>query len=453
MFDRKKFADSAEAEAKLGLVWSPGSEATKYTKKYEPVFGKGRFSWCAAWVTWNGDLAGLDLPIKDPAPFGYTFALVEAWQQWAIWANLYHDHDEKFVPERGDIVCFDWNQLDIDDRDTDWEDHIGVFLHMDGEYYVCAEGNTGNRTAIKRRKSIQIQGFIRIPHGYVFDKKTVKLPGSEPLESSLLRKGDKGEKVRTMQTLLKTHGYYTGIVDGNFGPRTLTAVIAFQAAKGLTPDGIVGPITQAKLAELPTPKPQPAPAPGEVPPAGSLEWYSHWWARCQLRDDSASRQRIEWSRSKVIANATRYSEVEAATMVPWQLIAAIHGLEASFDFRAVLHNGERIIGTGKRTKLVPAGRGPFATWEAAAIDALKYDGLAGRDNWTMPKMLQFAEKYNGTGYLKKYIAGKTNVMSAYVWACTGVYKGGKYVADGVWSDTAMSEQCGVAATFKALGMV
>lgn len=36
-------------------------------------------------------------------------------------------------------------------------------------------------------------------------------------------------------------------VDGISGPKTLAAIKAFQSANGITPDGIVGPITQAAL--------------------------------------------------------------------------------------------------------------------------------------------------------------------------------------------------------------
>ena len=52
-----------------------------------------------------------------------------------------------------------------------------------------------------------------------------------------------GDDVKVLQTFLNTKGYNSGIPDGNFGPKTQTAVIAFQKANGLTPDGIVGPNT------------------------------------------------------------------------------------------------------------------------------------------------------------------------------------------------------------------
>ena len=39
-------------------------------------------------------------------------------------------------------------------------------------------------------------------------------------------------------------------VDGNFGSSTFTAVKCFQTAKGISPDGIVGPVTWGKLQDV-----------------------------------------------------------------------------------------------------------------------------------------------------------------------------------------------------------
>ena len=47
--------------------------------------------------------------------------------------------------------------------------------------------------------------------------------------------------------MLKTLGYYTGNLTGNFGELTRAAVIAFQKANGLTADGIAGSKTLAML--------------------------------------------------------------------------------------------------------------------------------------------------------------------------------------------------------------
>ncbi len=80
-------------------------------------------------------------------------------------------------------------------------------------------------------------------------------PPAAPADSSgecpaypgtVLRQGSKGANVRTMQQRLSDLGYSLG-VDGNFGPGTGRAVIAFQQKNGLGSDGAVGPATWAAL--------------------------------------------------------------------------------------------------------------------------------------------------------------------------------------------------------------
>jgi GH24 family phage-related lysozyme (muramidase) len=61
-----------------------------------------------------------------------------------------------------------------------------------------------------------------------------------------LRRGAQGDKVRRLQSALTAAGFQCA-TDGDFGPATERAVKAFQAAKGLTADGIAGPMTRAAL--------------------------------------------------------------------------------------------------------------------------------------------------------------------------------------------------------------
>jgi peptidoglycan hydrolase-like protein with peptidoglycan-binding domain len=63
-----------------------------------------------------------------------------------------------------------------------------------------------------------------------------------PLE----KQGSTGEDVKTVQYLVTAQGHPTG-VDGDFGPATKAAVQAFQSARGLGADGIVGPQTWPQL--------------------------------------------------------------------------------------------------------------------------------------------------------------------------------------------------------------
>ncbi|PJE94437.1 N-acetylmuramoyl-L-alanine amidase [Streptomyces carminius] len=62
-----------------------------------------------------------------------------------------------------------------------------------------------------------------------------------------LRSGSTGEQVRAAQQLLDDHGFDPGEADGVFGPVTAAAVRAFQANRGLTADGVVGPRTWTAL--------------------------------------------------------------------------------------------------------------------------------------------------------------------------------------------------------------
>jgi len=57
----------------------------------------------------------------------------------------------------------------------------------------------------------------------------------------------KGDHVLKIQRALKEAGFSPGIIDGEFGPHTSSAVVGFQLEKGLTPDGEVGPTTSQAL--------------------------------------------------------------------------------------------------------------------------------------------------------------------------------------------------------------
>ena len=85
----------------------------------------------------------------------------------------------------------------------------------------------------------------------------------------LLKVGSTGEDVTKLQVKLGVDPI------GKFGPKTEAAVKGWQSAHGLTPDGIVGDATWAKMfapvAEAPAPTPIVAPAPTVVPVAQGLK--------------------------------------------------------------------------------------------------------------------------------------------------------------------------------------
>ncbi len=148
---------------------------------------------------------------------------------------------------------------------------------------------------------------------------------------------------------------------------------------------------------------------------------------------------------KIMAGRDRYKAVEAATGVPWAFIGVLHYRESACNFRGVLHNGEKILGTGRKTSLVPKGRGPFGSWEDSARDALAIKGFRpGSPAWSLDRCLYEGERFNGFGYRMRA------VPSAYLWSGTNQYAKGKYVADGKWSATTVDKQLGIAPLMRAL---
>lgn len=174
--------------------------------------------------------------------------------------------------------------------------------------------------------------------------------------------------------------------------------------------------------------------------------YANLWGRAKLRASvsAAAKNTAEG----IISNRDKYESVAKRIGHPqlWPLIGALHDRESSGDFDCVLHNGEEIIGKGRRTRLVPAGRGPFSTWGNAAVDALTMPGKTWDKikDWPISRWLYEAEKFNGFGYFGR------GVNSPYVWAGTSLQERGKYVADGVWNSSTWDSQLGVAAVLKAI---
>ena len=140
---------------------------------------------------------------------------------------------------------------------------------------------------------------------------------------------------------------------------------------------------------------------------------------------------------------SRYQAVAAKTGVPWAVIAVIHERECSQDWTGSLAQGDP---WSRVSVHVPAGRGPFRSWEEAAVDALVNCAPHAARNkyWSIGGTLTKLEEYNGLGYAAR---GKP---SPYIWSGTDQYKSGKYVRDGVFEPDAVDSQLGCAGLLKAM---
>ena len=169
--------------------------------------------------------------------------------------------------------------------------------------------------------------------------------------------------------------------------------------------------------------------------------YNNLWNKATLQSDDL--QRLASTNKTIIKNRARYEEAGKRISHPelWPLIAALHWRESSGNFNTQLAQGDPLNYVSTH---VPAGMGPYATWEESAYDALRLKGWQNIDKWPISRQLYEAERYNGFGYFSR------GVNSPYVWAATSLQQAGKYVADGVWSSTGWDSQLGVAAILKDL---
>jgi lysozyme family protein len=134
---------------------------------------------------------------------------------------------------------------------------------------------------------------------------------------------------------------------------------------------------------------------------------------------------------------SRYQTVSAKTGVPWPFVAVIHERECSQDWTGSLAQGDP---WDRVSVHIPAGRGPFKSWEEAAIDALDNCApYASRNkDWSIGGLLTKLEEYNGLGYAAR------GVPSPYLWSGTDQYRSGKYIRDGVYDPNAVDSQLGCA---------
>lgn len=152
--------------------------------------------------------------------------------------------------------------------------------------------------------------------------------------------------------------------------------------------------------------------------------------------------------ARLVAAKARYQSISPQTSVPWPAIALIHERECSQDWSRNIAQGDPWNAVSTH---VPIGRGPFASWEEAAIDALTQCGTpAIMSHWTqwdtVGGLLTRLEMYNGLGYANL----SPSAPSPYVWSRTSPYVSGKYVADHDYDPTVVDSQEGCAPLLAAM---
>lgn len=200
--------------------------------------------WCATFISALAYATGaLDIiPAECSCP-----KMIEGFKAMGRW-----EENDAYTPYPGDIVFYDWDDSGKGDNRNQPE-HVGIVENVSNGTITVIEGNKGEAVS---RRYIKIDGrYIRgygLPK-YVANNTTTNGVKTVNITLNQLSKNMTGPQVKTLQRLLLALGYKmekdgrTYGVDGSFGNATYNAVIAFQKAKGLDADGIVGPATWTAL--------------------------------------------------------------------------------------------------------------------------------------------------------------------------------------------------------------
>lgn len=168
---RRLLADISEELSGKKIIGIPGDKIYREICQYWPdpeIYNVLKDNWCAAFVYHCCMLSGFLLPIRYPNG-SYRLAGVGAILEWAKLPEtgfFYDEHQEGFIPERGDIVIYE--RLLSDNP----HDHIGIVLSCEEHKILVAEGNRDNdnySSILRRNRKNCILGYIRIDNEYRFD--------------------------------------------------------------------------------------------------------------------------------------------------------------------------------------------------------------------------------------------------------------------------------------------
>jgi hypothetical protein len=215
----------AEARQLLGMGEKPpGSNQAPPVTKWYGMIGP----WCDMAVSYAGNESGNR---KVVGKFAWTVAHA----RWARKTGRWRYGVAGIRP--GDIVFYAWEgALKIDNID-----HVGIIEARRKGSFVTLEGNVGNKFKRMHRSSSRMVGYFR--PAYDDAASLPSGPGGVP-SGEILERGDSGPEVRKLQQNLNKLGAHPALaVDGDFGPKTETAVKAFQRRWRLAVDGQAGPIT------------------------------------------------------------------------------------------------------------------------------------------------------------------------------------------------------------------
>ena len=242
----------AEARALVGLKEIVGSKHEPRIVQFfadagHPWVKDDETAWCAAFVNAMLKRAGID---------GTGSLAARSFLQWG----------EKLDKPRVGCIAVFWRG-----SKNSWQGHVGFYVGEEGSNILVLGGNQGNAVSIakypksrllgyrwpvekKPEREIPEQGKITIvnsgskPEAFtpppVPQRPAAQIPPSTQYPAAVYR-----PEIERLQKALKDLGYHeVGLIDGQWGPKTSTALLAFKLDNGLPLTPVVDDLTWMTLA-------------------------------------------------------------------------------------------------------------------------------------------------------------------------------------------------------------
>ena len=233
------------AKKEVGTIEGPKDNETKYG-----AFTKVNFNpWCGSFVMWCANQAGVKVPNTVSTVSGAA-----AFKKMGTWFEA----DCGQAPQPGDFLYHDFPGDGVDRIS-----HVslcvkdngdGTVVSIDGNSASSAKGSQRNGGEVvmkdrayktnKKKVMVSIVGWGR--PNYVGNEVQASIPAQDTPEfPGQIRPGAKSESVKIVQKALGLKA------DGDYGPATTKAVIAFQDNHDIVDsNGIIGPKTWAELIKF-----------------------------------------------------------------------------------------------------------------------------------------------------------------------------------------------------------
>ena len=255
----------------IALAEEGYEEGANNWTKYGDWYGMNNVAWCAIFISWAADQAGISRDIINKNAWAGDMGGSECTGNFGG-----HYYPRSYVlngwytPVRGDVVYYDGSDVNGSSG------HVELVVDYDPstETITSIGGNTGGGYRVFKHtgQSLHTNGTSMTIIGFEhpnYETEPDLIINDEPIApyprpTGYVRKGDKNLYVGWVQyCLFKQLGYgdESDVVDCDFGSATLLAVKTFQENYGLEVDGVVGTETINKMIELITqPEPDPIPS-------------------------------------------------------------------------------------------------------------------------------------------------------------------------------------------------